>query len=155
MYDRLDPSTTSLYGPRTARSRSSGALATSKSQVSLQRGKPPSDHNLTAVHRNGASQHGDYVFGWKGDSLQRALDKRCTGDVCSVLKTQSADEAIRCTKPPIYKEEINGELYHMSELPSFKKYVLIVSQGNLAFRAWSWLLSSCFVYFAFGYLKRV
>ena len=60
------------------------------------------------MHRNGFSQHGDYVFGWKGDSLQRALDKRCTGDGCSVLQTQSADEAMKCTKSQIFKEEVGG-----------------------------------------------
>ncbi len=67
---------------------------------------------LTITNRNGASQHGDYVFGWKGDSLQRALDKRCSGDTCSVLKTQTADQAMKCTKSSMYKESIDkGTLY--------------------------------------------
>ncbi|KAI0382461.1 hypothetical protein F5Y04DRAFT_46462 [Hypomontagnella monticulosa] len=58
----------------------------------------------------GFSQHGDYVFGWKDDSLQRALDKRCTGDVCSELKIQTPEEAMKCTKDPVVKEDYGGWL---------------------------------------------
>ncbi|KAK7755511.1 hypothetical protein SLS62_002443 [Diatrype stigma] len=59
---------------------------------------------------NGYSQHGDYVFGWEGDTLQRAMDARCNGAVCSQLKTQSSEEAMKCTKAPVVNEEIDGWL---------------------------------------------
>ena len=67
---------------------------------------------LTRTSRNGYSQHGDYVFGWKGDSLQRAMNARCNGAVCSALKTQSSEEAMKCTKPPMVKESIDGCMFY-------------------------------------------
>jgi hypothetical protein len=58
--------------------------------------------------RHGYSTHGDYVFGWKDDSLQRAMNGRCTGDVCTELKLQTTEEAMNCTLPKTVDEDFDG-----------------------------------------------
>ncbi|KAK0751275.1 hypothetical protein B0T18DRAFT_320261 [Schizothecium vesticola] len=58
--------------------------------------------------KHGYSQHGDYVFGWKGDALQRAMDNRCFGEVCEGLPTQTPEKAAECTKPVDVDEDIDS-----------------------------------------------
>jgi len=61
----------------------------------------------------GYGTHGDYVFGWRGDSLQRAMDADC--DTCTgVLQRQSISQANQCRQSQKVAENIDGWL---TELP--------------------------------------
>ncbi len=102
-------STTKSCGPRMARSRSFGARVTCES--------PPLHQDAftkawrlrhPCACRSGLSNHGDYVFGWKGDSLQRALNARCNNAVCRELETQTSEEAMKCTQQQTVVEELDG-----------------------------------------------
>lgn len=48
------------------------------------------------------------MFGWKGDSLQRAVNARCDGDHCKELVRQTDDEAMKCQVPQTMKEDVEG-----------------------------------------------
>ncbi|KAK4661299.1 uncharacterized protein QC763_0115100 [Podospora pseudopauciseta] len=55
----------------------------------------------------GYGTHGDYVFGWKGDSLQRAMDANCDF-YCPQLKTQSIATGNQCRQNQKVAENIDG-----------------------------------------------
>jgi hypothetical protein len=58
----------------------------------------------------GYANHGDYVFGWKDDSLQKILDTQCYVN-CAGAKTQSIADMNKCAGlPETVKEDINGWL---------------------------------------------
>lgn len=48
------------------------------------------------------------MFGWKGDSLQKAMNARCNGDKCKELLSQSAEDSEKCTIPQTMKEDVDG-----------------------------------------------
>ncbi|KAF2032107.1 hypothetical protein EK21DRAFT_110317 [Setomelanomma holmii] len=58
----------------------------------------------------GYGHHADYLFGWQGDSLQRAMNARCDFSGCSELKTQRFTDGNNCSLPPVVKEETDGWL---------------------------------------------
>jgi hypothetical protein len=53
--------------------------------------------------------HGDYLFGWKGDALQKAMDNKCAGDACTPLQRQADAKAIACTKGQMAHEDIGDD----------------------------------------------
>ncbi|KAG9233530.1 hypothetical protein BJ875DRAFT_543701 [Amylocarpus encephaloides] len=69
----------------------------------------------------GYSTHADYVFGWKGDSLQRAMDSSCMFQACggprAPLRTQSSSEMNKCAVKNFVAEETDGWL---DELPGIR-----------------------------------
>lgn len=61
---------------------------------------------LSTGDPTGLGQHGDYVFGWKDDSLQRAMDTSgCFGAQCASLKTQNIETARACAVKQAAKED--------------------------------------------------
>jgi hypothetical protein len=74
---------------------------------------------LSTGDPTGFGQHGDYVFGWKDQSLQKAMDeaKGCMGSLCTSLKTQQPDAGNACAVKAVVKEEQDG---WMKSLPGME-----------------------------------
>lgn len=73
----------------------------------------------------GHGTHGDYLFGWQGDALQRAMDD--TALLSGQLLTQSVAEANACAVEASVDEEIDGceSTLSFSELAIFPLGVII------------------------------
>ncbi|KAL7624221.1 hypothetical protein AAE478_005780 [Parahypoxylon ruwenzoriense] len=70
---------------------------------------------LSTGDNTGYGQHGDYVFGWKDDSLQKAMDTSgCMGARCASLLTQDINNAKQCSVKKVVAEDEDGWL---DELP--------------------------------------
>ncbi|KAI0474475.1 hypothetical protein F4859DRAFT_522096 [Xylaria cf. heliscus] len=63
--------------------------------------------------KSGYGNHGDYVFGWKGDALQKAMDTNCNIN-CPQLRSQSIQQGNQCSVKSVVDETIDGWL---NELP--------------------------------------
>ncbi|KAI1754432.1 hypothetical protein F4782DRAFT_528352 [Xylaria castorea] len=60
---------------------------------------------------NGKGNHADYMFGWKGDALQRAMNKsECFYDGCGSLQKQQMAAANKCTVKDMVGEVTDGWL---------------------------------------------
>ena len=71
----------------------------------------PADGSQPFVWSNGDStgfgSHADYVFGWKADSLQKAMDGH-TYVSAPMLKTQSIAEQNKCVAKDMVRENFDG-----------------------------------------------
>lgn len=64
---------------------------------------------LSTGDNTGLGQHADYVFGWKGDALQKAMDTSgCMGAKCASLKTQAVDAGTKCSVKRTVDEDHDG-----------------------------------------------
>ncbi|TFK27421.1 hypothetical protein FA15DRAFT_635897 [Coprinopsis marcescibilis] len=68
---------------------------------------------LSSGDPTGYGHHGDYLFGWEGDSLQRAMDK-CLDiggrpEDCKELTIISDEDMNKCIQRPQVNEKVEGE----------------------------------------------
>jgi len=65
--------------------------------------------SFEASGSDGSGTHADYMFGWKGDSLQKAMDKsECFYDGCGAIKQQTMSVANQCKVKNFVDENIDG-----------------------------------------------
>ncbi len=69
------------------------------------------------------------MFGWKGDSLQRAMDTPCYVN-CPTLKTQAIEEMNKCAVPNTVDEDYDGCEYFPLDSPGCREVILTVGQGS-------------------------
>ncbi|EMR64385.1 hypothetical protein MGN70_004538 [Eutypa lata] len=63
---------------------------------------------------SGYGTHADYMFGWKDDSLQRAMNQNnCFYDGCGSITKQAMSTANQCTVDDFVGEETDGWLDHL------------------------------------------
>jgi len=72
----------------------------------------------------GYSSHADYLFGWKGDALQKAMDSSCMFDACgngAPLKTQTAAQMNACSIKKTVQEDTDGWTPTLPGNPNYSK----------------------------------
>ncbi len=74
---------------------------------------------------SGYGTHADYMFGWKGDSLQRAMNKSdCFYDGCGSITKQPMSTANRCTVKDMVGEDTDGCMFETVSTP---RYLVLTS----------------------------
>src|SRR3569833_70851 len=78
---------------------------------SLWKSGDPNPFTLSFEDKTGRGTHADYVFGWKGDSLQKAMDSNCMFQACEngkPLKSQTPAQMSKCTVKDFINEDVDG-----------------------------------------------
>lgn len=68
---------------------------------------------IYSMNLGGAAAHGDYIFGWQGDSLQKAMDNNCNlNKDCpkAGITAQTPDTYSACNLPQAAPETVDGWL---------------------------------------------
>lgn len=82
---------------------------------------------------SGSAAHGDYVFGWEGDTLQRAMDSGCNlNNNCPAagLTAQTPEQYNACTIKQQAPEAVDGCTF--SHVSTGDKITLILTNLNRA-----------------------
>ncbi len=93
--------------------------------------------------KSGYGNHGDYVFGWKGDALQKAMDSNCYIN-CPQLQTQTIQQGNQCSVKDIIGETIDGCKFNSNAWSRLDLvlhaivYMVLTFWGCRAYRASRW-----------------
>jgi len=102
-------------------------------------GKNPFTYSMNL---GGSAAHGDYVFGWKDNTLQLAMDNGCNLDKdCAKAKItkQQPDVYNACTKKQQAPEEVDGcECPLLFPVPLCERYANRHPQGSSRCRWARW-----------------
>ncbi|KAF2648543.1 hypothetical protein K491DRAFT_684613 [Lophiostoma macrostomum CBS 122681] len=77
----------------------------------------------------GYGNHGDYVFGWKDDALQKIMDEECYVN-CTSMKTQSMEKMNSCSVPNKVHEDI-GDNDWIASIPGQPMMRLHAADGSI------------------------
>jgi hypothetical protein len=99
---------------------------------------------LSYNDNRGYGTHADYLFGWKDDSLQKAMDSNCMFQACEngkPLKSQSVAAMNKCAVKSAINENLDGCTLSSSHDFLLRCLMLIIPwQGSTACRV---LLCPC------------
>ncbi|GAW13391.1 hypothetical protein EKO27_g4417 [Xylaria grammica] len=70
--------------------------------------------------QTGYGSHGDYLFGWQGDALQKTMDTPCYVN-CPTLTTQPVADQNKCKVAQSFKEDIDNWLPELPGNPVVSK----------------------------------
>lgn len=82
------------------------------------------DPYILSMDLGGSALHGDYVFGWKGDTLQKAMDNRCNLNrdcAAAGIHYQAPEQYAACTVKQNAPETYDGALNALPQGPMIAK----------------------------------